>query len=163
MTSTSGAAARTCSIVCATVNETGTARYSVVMMPPAVSSGYPSSSRTSPRSAGCIAPSSSCCFSSGISPRTSAASSGSISSSLSAEIHADETVVAVGARETQVVGAHDLVALDVHDLAVEDLHAQTQLPVVRLVGRDRVEGVAQDDRLLERDDLFPRHVDGSPA
>jgi hypothetical protein len=79
---------------------------------------------------------------------------------LSANIHADETVVAVGARETQVVGAHELVALDVHDLTVEDLHAQTQLPVARLVGCDRVEGVAQDHRLLERDNFVPRHVDG---
>src|SRR5437763_9814969 len=83
--------------------------------------------------------------------------------SLSANIYADETVVAVGARETQVVGAHDLVALDVHDLAVEDLRAQTQLPVARLVGGDLVEGMAQDDRLLKGDDLFPRHVDGGPA
>src|SRR5207248_11518885 len=74
--------------------------------------------------------------------------------------YADGTVVAVGARETQIVGAHDLVALDVHDLAVEDLRAQTQLTVVRLVGGDRVEGVAQDDWLLERDDGFPGHVDG---
>jgi len=68
--------------------------------------------------------------------------------------------VAVGARELQVIGAHDFVPLHVDDLTVEDLHADAQLVVARLVRWDLVEGMAQHDRLVERNDLVPWHGDG---